>query len=516
MRTERADRLKAWLGGKMLDLAEALPEAKRGPIHYLQSIRGFHREHANDPTWDARPPAGSHVEIASVRLIEAYSIENFDYLERAIQRLFPKLPSGGARRDTLAELDQSIRSLNAGSWWNIGTVVRLRQRHGYALPVRELPSLPPAVESIRVQAHSILPSIVLLTYDVRLTEDAAAELNRIQSQPYVPEVAFRSLLRPDSGHSEYPVDWVRQRHVRGWVDGLRAEVERVLGEFAPPGLFRVSAGAPRLPAIEVYLLSEGDTALSDDWQTRSRCWLNSYGIESTFGVYRSENALFQWSRTESQWRGVTGHVLAVSREKYLAQIKNPEAYSGDKQAVLYHVEDELNGLIPIVAIVRLLAHTREVVKAQRERVFRRIYTEPFLGYMRLTLPTRMQLELVAESMLLERLKVEFLRHQDRLSRRMRGWDALKFVPKHASRDGDLHTDAFTWIQDEVETLQEHLGLARQAFGEHFTAQNTRAIYWLSVAVLALTVVQVVTNQDVRGWLWAGLAAGRTALGALAP
>jgi hypothetical protein len=83
---------------------------------------------------------------------------------------------------------------------------------------------------------------------------------------------------------------------------------------------------------------------------------------------------------------------------------------------------------------------------------------------------------------------------------MRGWDELKFVPKMSNRDVHLRSNVLEWIHHELETMEEHLGLARDAFAEIFTARTTRAIYWLTVAVAILTVVQGFANDHVRTWL----------------
>jgi hypothetical protein len=503
---DRIARAKVWLDGKLLDFAESLPETKRGPIHYLQMIRGFQRKRAAEATRDSEPPAENRLALSSMRLIEAYSIENFGRLRLAIQRLFPDLPREPARGNLLSELDQSIRSLNAGGWWSIGMLVRERGRYLYARPVRELPELPTQIESIHVHAHHIVPSIAMLALDVRLTDDAAAELNRVQARPYLSEVAFRSLFRIEVGHSELPVEWVRQRHVRGWVEGLRADVEAALKRLMPPGLFSAAARTrPRLPAIETYVLSAGEAAFSEEWDKQARFWLESYGIESAFNVYRSDLAAFQWPRVEGHRWPVSGHLLTVSREKYLAQVHHPESYASEENAVLYRVEDALHGLMPVVVTLRLLGQTRRVIEELRERVFKRIDTgAPLLSLRPLMLPTR----LLAQSKILSRLRAEFSRHEKWISHRMRGWEDLKFVPKLAGRDADLRGDALEWIHHELEMLEEHLGLARHAFAEHFTARNTRAIYLLTFAILALTVVQVLASESIRASLLAAFDAAR--------
>jgi hypothetical protein len=506
-------RTKVWLGGKLLDFAEALPEAKRGPIHHLQMVRSFQRRYANEPNRDPRAPPNNRIALSSMRLIEAYSIENFDRLRLAIQRLFPDLPRDPTRSNLLTELDQSVRSLNAGAWWNVGLLLREKGRHFLGLPVRELPELPAQVEMIHVRAHHILPSIATLSFDVRISDGASADLNRIQARSYLPEIEFRSIFRWQSGHRELSVEWVRLRHVREWVDGLRSQVEESLMAYVPPGLFHgVVPDRPTLPAIEVYLLRAGDAALSDEWEKQARWWLESYGIESAFDVYRSDLALFQWPRVERHRRPISGHLLTVSCEKYLAKIAHPQAYSGEKNAILHHVEDELHELLPTVVILQLLWYTRKTIEELRERVFRRID----VGARRLrfkppTLPGRLHADLLGQSMLLSRLKAEFSREEERISYRMNSWDQLKLIPRTSDKDRGLCGSTVEWIHHELELMQEHLRLARDAFAEHFTVRNTRAIFILTMAVVGLTVVQVVTNETVAAWLRSAWTVAKDAL-----
>lgn len=503
---------KVWLAGKLLDIAEALPETKRGPINYLQTVRGFQRKHADERTREAKPPANNQIALSSIRMVETYSIENFDRVRLAIDRLFPDLQrQDPTRSDLLNELDQSIRSLNAGAWWNIGMLVRERGRRMWAVPVREVPQIPSEVEWIHVHAHHILPSIAILAFDVQLTDDAAAELNRVQACPYLPEISFRSLVRWESGHSELPVEWVRQREVRNWVDSLRTDVEEILKRFIGDGLFSVEARkSPRLPAVEVYILSSKETAFSDDWNKQARWWLESYGIEPLFNAYRSDADLFQWPDVGRRRNvEVSGHLLTVWRENYLTTIQHAQAYGGEKNAVLHRVEDALNSLMPAVVTLQLLRQSRKVIEELRERVFKSIRRgNSILTVKPLALPTSLHAELLVQSMLLSRLKAEFSRHKEWISHDMRGWDELKFVPSSAGTNNGLAADSVKWIEHELETIEEHLALARDAFGEHFTARNTRAIYWLTVAVTVLTVVQVLTNRDVRSWLGAGVSLAR--------
>jgi hypothetical protein len=147
-------RLRTQLSAKWLDLAGALPETERQPIHFLQELRAWERK-ADTP--DLPSPVELQLRLPLTRFVEAYSIENFETLCDVLERLFPRLHDEDERIRTL---NDSIRSLHAGSRWNLGLVVRKKNRTGYLVPVCEWPDLPEAVESIEVWLHHVLPSIV--------------------------------------------------------------------------------------------------------------------------------------------------------------------------------------------------------------------------------------------------------------------------------------------------------------------------------------------------------------------
>ena len=83
----RYPRVKSTLSGRLLDFAESLPEVKRGPLHHLQQVRHYQRRHAEQD--NATPPDGASIKLGSIRLIEAYSVEQFSRLVRSVEKIFP-------------------------------------------------------------------------------------------------------------------------------------------------------------------------------------------------------------------------------------------------------------------------------------------------------------------------------------------------------------------------------------------------------------------------------------------
>ena len=350
---------RTWISTKLLDFAEKLPPRERGPLGHLQLVRSFQREHTEKWSSKGTPPGENQLSFPLVRLAEAYSIEHFDRVRATLQKLFPNLPGQDHERGGFRKVDEMLRSLTATSWWRIGTLLRDTKGLILAGPVSVIQDLPVSVDYIEVTLHHILPSVAVLTLDVRLSDNVSEGLNDVQASGYLSEVTFRSLLRWRSGHVEVPAELVRRRHVRTWLDRFREGIELTLKAYLEPGMFgSTKIARPRLPAVEVYCVHGDAEFSSEEWRGRARSWLESYGIALEFGSYRAAHALFQWPQPERQDRRVSSHILVIAREKYLARIGSVEAYGGVVNAICYRAKDELDGLASAIVIRGLL--TRKI------------------------------------------------------------------------------------------------------------------------------------------------------------
>ena len=219
---------RTWISTKLLDFAEKLPPRERGPLGHLQLVRSFQREHTEKWSSKGTPPGENQLSFPLVRLAEAYSIEHFDRVRATLQKLFPNLPGQDHERGGFRKVDEMLRSLTATSWWRIGTLLRDTKGLILAGPVSVIQDLPVSVDYIEVTLHHILPSVAVLTLDVRLSDNVSEGLNDVQASGYLSEVTFRSLLRWRSGHVEVPAELVRRRHVRTWLDRFREGIELTL------------------------------------------------------------------------------------------------------------------------------------------------------------------------------------------------------------------------------------------------------------------------------------------------
>ena len=109
------------------------------------------------------------------------------------------------------------------------------------------------------------------------------------------------------------------------------------------------------------------------------------------------------------------------------------------------------------------------------------------------LPARLHAELLRQSILMNRLQAEFSREEKWLASKLRGWRELVAVWNRSTEKGAFDVGTLARIHFGLETVQTHLDLAHEAFSRYYTAHNTRAIYWLTIAILIFTLVQVAAS-----------------------
>src|ERR1700722_10162344 len=167
-----SEKCRAALTKRYLDLAEKLPDFRGGFLKSLQSIRENQRHRADELYARTRAPSGVDIRFSAFRLMEMFSAEEYDRLISGLRRLFPTQRYG---RDQIDKLGSTVPDLFKGGWSNIGTLYRNTPWLGM-LQKRHVPNLPEEVDYVEVSVHKILPSAVVVAFDVRLTEEATQKL----------------------------------------------------------------------------------------------------------------------------------------------------------------------------------------------------------------------------------------------------------------------------------------------------------------------------------------------------
>src|ERR1043166_2761757 len=107
-------RLRTAVSKKYLDWAEKLPAFKGGGINVLQVTRRFDRKEANDHGDRTKPPTGASIEFPYFRLIEIFTIEEFDSLRDGLLRLFPQLSDPLIGQDFASSFGQRADAIKGG------------------------------------------------------------------------------------------------------------------------------------------------------------------------------------------------------------------------------------------------------------------------------------------------------------------------------------------------------------------------------------------------------------------
>jgi hypothetical protein len=153
----------------------------------LQSIREHQRKRADTLYNSTRAPSGVDVTYSGFRLMELFPAEEYDRLISGLRKLFPTQRYG---RDEIDRLGISVLNLFEGGWSEIGLLNRDRPWMGGPLQTRRVPELPEEINTVGVSAHKVLPSAVVLAFDVRLTEVATKHLKAIHDRRYLPASRF--------------------------------------------------------------------------------------------------------------------------------------------------------------------------------------------------------------------------------------------------------------------------------------------------------------------------------------
>lgn len=246
-----------WLEGLTkfyLDIAEKLPSLGRF-IKGLQYTRSHQREQAQKLYTETRAPADVNVTYLGFRLMELFPAEEYDGLFSALRDLFPAQRYG---QDQIDRLGTSFSGIFEGGWSHLGVL----RRDNSPLPTlssRRLPELPEEVTRIDVGAHKVLPSAIVVAFDIQLTEAATNKLTKLHNQKYLPVVAFHGWMpwRKKRGwsRSESPAEYAMEDAILEWEDGLHYEVELVIRAYLPGFFAKSSDDLNRLLVIDNFCVT---------------------------------------------------------------------------------------------------------------------------------------------------------------------------------------------------------------------------------------------------------------------
>jgi hypothetical protein len=502
------DPLRKAVGGFSLDIAEMLPPFNGGPVQLLQTIRRDNREATSREHVRSRPPAGTAFRYEGCCLFEMFSIEDFEDLERCIKRLFPRTTFF---RSSYNQFINSAEEIRSGGWSRLGTLVPAGQRStprlsnlaGATLQTEVMPTLPRGVKSVEVTLFRPLPSLFALALYLQFDQEATDALALTQQTKNLPEVRFWPMMPMSArrfASSTTTSGQIAVESILSHLDQVRCAAERCLRPFVKGHFTRRSRNAPRLPAVEVYILTGTGPSGVDfqRWKESARGWWQSMGFEFyPWKCYESSNTVLTLSGFSPSKHEVPYKLFCLA-----------DGMSGERQYVT--ISGFLTSAISILSLWEFVDSICLDVGKARHTVYRTLQRHQILP--RLGPDVDLSRQVARHSILIKRAGVEFTHDQNLLN------DGAKDLSQVLNDRGDdqthgLLTDLLQGIERQIGLARDHIDLMINSYSDHLFVRNMALTYRLQWAVLFLTfvaalsaVVTTAANWNEIGPLWSALIA----------
>ncbi|MGO9405638.1 MAG: hypothetical protein ACLPVW_19445 [Terriglobales bacterium] len=470
---------------RYLDFAEKLPTFRGGFLRTLQSIRERQIRRADELYARTRAPSGTDVSYSGFRLIELFPAEEYDKLISGLRKLFPTQRYG---RDEIDRLGTTVPDLFEGRWSNIGTLCRGRLIG--PSQIRIVPDLPKEIVSVGVSAHKILPSAVVLAFEVRMTEAATKELMALHNRKYLPAIRFHRWApwrKHSWGSSESPAEWGMQDAILGWENGLHSGVERVVRPYLSGFFARSGRGASRLPAIDIFTVT--GLPSGDDTEKRlqgTSAWMDSLVLRSRaspLGDYAGKDLMFVWAKESDERPPVPYRFIEIYPQL--------PADENDRSHRDFLLQENLDAALPYICFLEALSRVRQQLETLRIRVYRALARGSSV-WGRLRTEMKLNDRLQEEAMFVSRLALEledakpWLEHEAGVLREL-----TRLVSLGDKKPYNLADALIRSLNFHLDRVRKHLDLVAKIFTDYVSRRNVAVMYGLQLLILVLTVIATV-------------------------
>jgi hypothetical protein len=235
LKVQLPDGVRASIGKFYLDWAEKLPKFGGGIIEELQSHRADDRRKSEESHKRSRPPDGIALDILFFRLIEVFHLEDFDKLQVGLKRLFPTLDEQFLTPKFTERFKKRAEAIGGGWHWpNLGYIYRdPNERLLGPAYWRIMPNLPSEIQFITVGLLQLLPSLIIVSIDVHLNDEAVRKVKKLQDTKYLPTVLFANLLpwKLWRGYTGNFPEIEMRKAILDWFDELRGRTEKGVASF---------------------------------------------------------------------------------------------------------------------------------------------------------------------------------------------------------------------------------------------------------------------------------------------
>lgn len=287
-----------------------------------------------------------------------------------LKRLFPTLDEQFLTPKFTERFKKRAEAMGGGWHWpNFGYIYRdPNERFLGPAYWKIMPNLPSEIQFMTVGLLQLLPSLIIVSIDVHLNEEAVSKVKKLQDTKYLPTVLFANLLpwKLWRGYTGNFPEIEMRKAILGWFDELRGRIEKALRPFLKGEFSTGSKERARLPAVEVFAVKDASepqrdlNALAKDHHR----WLDSMGIRLHFYSYSNDRLVVVFPVGDDHF-GRPQYRLLVMWKSFLDSLSD----GSDQDATVRHRTARfLDELTPRVA----LAHFTSKVSGNIGRL-RKVY-----------------------------------------------------------------------------------------------------------------------------------------------
>lgn len=281
---EWIEKIRLYISTNLLNVAERIPKVKAGYWHNLQRIREWQRKEANDDFERYQIPKDTNVILLGFQLVELFHFEDFGKLKTSLRALFPD-----SHRLHRRDFERFHGDISFGGW----------QRQGYFVPTNSSRFIPgedkaiveklsPDISYIELFTHQVTPSLIALTFHVRLTDDAKTKFVEFFDKKYLFPTKlgwYRKKLGdlPTSGTGF--LNSGVETEFSNWSETLQINVEKNIREYFP-GYFNAQViQKTKLPRIDIFVIDKPSVDESKETDEKAsnnkkqNQWKRSLGLD---------------------------------------------------------------------------------------------------------------------------------------------------------------------------------------------------------------------------------------------
>lgn len=305
---ELDNKLRYRLSKFYIDIAAKLPKFQTGKIAILQELRTHQHKEAEEYLAKSKRPEGNDLALNSIYIYELYFLEDFKKLEQNLFNIYAKQEKKFSLTDNISRckefINRAYENFSFGSWANLCRISSESKKGKYisSFVSTYFKDFPREFDYIQLGLHHILPSVIVVSFNIKIKEDINKEIETIINSKWLGKITFFSLLPWKLpwkfGYSCLGPRQEKEKVLYDYFQKLRGKAENFISKYFK-GYFlsnRKDSTNPVCPSIEVFSISkisQGQKNIEKKPEPSSEFWY-SLGFKWSFAteIFKTDNLLF--------------------------------------------------------------------------------------------------------------------------------------------------------------------------------------------------------------------------------